>query len=64
MLPMGVGISFFILRTKFLTQAFKRIAEHVDLIHEVRPNFGVNAYSDSSIWTERSLRGQKKSLVF
>lgn len=40
MLPMGVGISFFILRTKFLTQAFKRIAEHVGLIHEVRPNFG------------------------
>lgn len=40
MLPMGVGISFFILRTKFLTQPFKRITEHVGLIHEVRPNFG------------------------
>ncbi len=39
MLPMGGGISFFILRTKFLTQAFKRIAEHVELILEVRQQF-------------------------
>lgn len=44
MLPMGVGISFFILRTKFLTQAFKRIAEHVGLIHEVSPILGQRVF--------------------
>ncbi|WP_338149984.1 VOC family protein [Sinorhizobium meliloti] len=36
---MGVGISFFILRTKFLTQAFKRIAEHVGLIQRGQAQF-------------------------